>query len=237
MSGNEATVNQNGVEVTEQRILNWRDQDTFVRNGDLFQLVNGKDMQFARAVFPPGSEYEMHRHPHEQFSVLLSGRIRLVVGDEIREIGPGEVWYVPSDVVHGGQILGDEPAIFLDVYSPATPWIIDVLNGPGIRRVPAGERTTVVHNQRDDYDQYIGRAVPEAGIEASKWGNPFVLENDSDAERDRVLVKYRAWLIEEPELMAALGELRGLRLGCWCAPKSCHGDVLAELADAYGSID
>lgn len=102
--------------------------------------------------------------------------------------------------------------------------------------MPEGQKTTVVHNQHDDYDQYIGRAVPEADLQASKWGNPFVLENDSEEERHRVLVKYRAWIVEQPELIASLGELRGLRLGCWCAPKSCHGDVLAELADAQGSI-
>lgn len=93
-------------------------------------------------------------------------------------------------------------------------------------------RTSVVHNQKDDYDIYIGRDVPEMGIDGSKWGNPFVLEEDSDAERERVIVVYRQWLMEQPDLLASLGELRGKRLGCWCAPKLCHGDVLAELADA-----
>ena len=92
-------------------------------------------------------------------------------------------------------------------------------------------KTAVVHNQHDEYDVYIGRAVPKAGLEASKWGNPIVLTDDSDEERKRVIVEYRAWILEQPELMGALSELRGLRLGCWCAPKLCHGDVLAELAD------
>jgi hypothetical protein len=32
--------------------------------------------------------------------------------------------------------------------------------------------------------------------------------------------------------MAALPELRGKKLGCWCKPGPCHGDVLAELANA-----
>jgi len=32
--------------------------------------------------------------------------------------------------------------------------------------------------------------------------------------------------------MAALPELRGKVLGCWCAPKACHGDVLVSLANA-----
>lgn len=96
----------------------------------------------------------------------------------------------------------------------------------------AGMKTTVVHNQRDDFDVYIGREVPELGIEASKWGNPFVLESDSSVERDRVIKLYREWIVDQAELMAALGELKGQRLGCWCAPDTCHGDVLAELADA-----
>lgn len=227
-------MNEHGIEPTEQRIFSWKDQDTNVRSGDLAQLINGEHMQLIRAVFPPGSDYEMHSHPHEQFSLLLSGRILLTVGEETREIGPGDGWYVPGGVEHGGKILGDEPAVFIDVYSPATNWIVDIFDQPDVRLVPADVKTTAVHNQHDEYDLYIGRAVPEAGLPASKWGNPFVMNDDSDDERQRAITDYRAWVVDQPELMAALGELRGLRLGCWCAPKPCHGDVLSELAEEYG---
>jgi len=92
-------------------------------------------------------------------------------------------------------------------------------------------RTTVVHNQIDEYDVYIGRAVVEYGIERSKWGNPFAMDNDSDAERARAINAYREWLVAQPELMQSLEELRGKRLGCWCAPKACHGDVLVQFLD------
>lgn len=91
--------------------------------------------------------------------------------------------------------------------------------------------TTVVHNQHDDFDIYIGREVPEMGIAASKWGNPYVMADDTDLERQRALDSYRSWVVAQPQLMAALEELRGQRLGCWCAPKPCHGDVLVELLD------
>ena len=95
--------------------------------------------------------------------------------------------------------------------------------------------TTVVHNLHEDFDVYIGREVPEHGLAASKWGNPFVLEDDSEAERVRVIAVYREWIVQQPELIASLGELRGQRLGCWCAPKQCHGDVLAALANDGGA--
>ena len=89
--------------------------------------------------------------------------------------------------------------------------------------------TTVVHNQEEPYDVYIGREVPEFGLPASKWGNPFVMADDSDEERTRAIEEYRSWIGDQPELLAALEELRGKRLGCWCAPKPCHGNVLIEL--------
>lgn len=85
-------------------------------------------------------------------------------------------------------------------------------------------KTRVVHCKRERYDVYIGRP--------SKWGNPFPLVTPKDdALRAEVLVKYEEWLREQPHLMALLHELRGKVLGCWCAPRLCHGDVLARLAD------
>ena len=60
--------------------------------------------------------------------------------------------------------------------------------------------------------------------------NPFVI--GKDGTRDEVIKKYEAWLLAQPALLAALPELRGKTLGCWCAPQACHGDVLARLAEA-----
>ena len=47
--------------------------------------------------------------------------------DETRDIGPGEGWYAAANVPHGGEIISDESAVFIDIYSPATRWILDVL--------------------------------------------------------------------------------------------------------------
>ncbi len=94
---------------------------------------------------------------------------------------------------------------------------------------PMNPMTTVVHNQTDEYDVYIGREVPEMGIDGSKWGNPFIMNDESDTERDRAISEYRNWIVDQPQLMASLEELRGKRLACWCAPKPCHGNVLVEL--------
>jgi hypothetical protein len=45
-------------------------------------------------------------------------------------------------------------------------------------------------------------------------GQPFVLGRDGS--RDDVIAKYRAWIVRQPALMAALRELRCKDLVCWC---------------------
>ena len=50
--------------------------------------------------------------------------------------------------------------------------------------------------------------------------------------RDSVCEKYRAWIVTQPKLMALLPTLAGKRLACFCAPKRCHGDVLADLVES-----
>jgi len=88
--------------------------------------------------------------------------------------------------------------------------------------------TTQVVNKnaagKGGYDIYIGRP--------SKWGNPFIIGVHGD--RATVISFYRQWLVQQPELIAALknGELEGKTLGCFCKPSACHGDVLAS-ASAY----
>jgi len=92
---------------------------------------------------------------------------------------------------------------------------------------PIVERVTrVVHCKRERYDVYIGRP--------SKWGNPFTI--GKDGTRAQVIERYEEYLLGSPDLMAALPELMGRVLGCWCAPKPCHGDILARYADAPENV-
>ncbi len=81
-----------------------------------------------------------------------------------------------------------------------------------------------------DYDVYIGRP--------SKWGNPYAYKNDGSTlakyvvnSRDEAIDAYREYIRngDGKPLLDDLCELRGKRLGCWCKPERCHGDVLAEL--------
>ena len=79
----------------------------------------------------------------------------------------------------------------------------------------------VVHCKKEPFDVYIGRP--------SKWGNPYQI--GVHGTREEVIQKYREMILGNKKLLAALPELQGKVLGCWCSPLACHGDVLVELLE------
>jgi hypothetical protein len=86
---------------------------------------------------------------------------------------------------------------------------------------PPATPATVVHCKADKADVYIGRG--------SAYGNPFPMHAESD--RDTVIAQFRAWIAAQPELLRLVRQaLPGKRIGCFCAPRACHGDVLNEIA-------
>ena len=86
---------------------------------------------------------------------------------------------------------------------------------------------------------YIGRNLTfyVKGAIHSKWANPFSVKKYN---RDECLQLYKEWIKtginpitkkkrKEGPLHQDIDELKGKKLGCWCHPEACHGDVLAQL--------
>ena len=65
----------------------------------------------------------------------------------------------------------------------------------------------------------------------SPFANPYKVGRDGS--REEVIEKYRERIqqkIKDDEInIEQLQSLVGKNLGCWCAPKYCHGDVLLEI--------
>ena len=52
---------------------------------------------------------------------ILAGQIRFHVGDEQTVLGPGGLLVVPPNTMHWGEVVGDEPVLNLDVFTPQRP--------------------------------------------------------------------------------------------------------------------
>lgn len=75
--------------------------------------------------------------------------------------------------------------------------------------------------------EYIGRG--------SYWGNPYSMFEEGD-DRDEVIRKYKYDFDFEKfpnKEKQEVYKLAGKRLGCFCKPQSCHGDVLADFLNLW----
>lgn len=85
---------------------------------------------------------------------------------------------------------------------------------------------TVVNLKTDSYDVYIGRG--------SRWGNPFIVR--SEKGRKKAIQDYKKYIIEKINRGEIthdhLVALKGKRLGCFCRPLPCHGEVIADIVNA-----
>jgi hypothetical protein len=90
--------------------------------------------------------------------------------------------------------------------------------------------------QEDPQYVYIGR--PGKGKDGP-FGNPIRLLPGN--ARGTTIAKYRTYLLKrlynEPDFMAQVMDLYGKTLVCFCKPQTCHGDILAEAADALHELD
>ena len=95
--------------------------------------VIGQQAMISHITLKRGFSLPTHAHENEQFSCVLSGKIRFGLGAEgsrdRREatVGAGEVIHLPSNLPHSAEALED--TVVLDIFSPPSA-------GTGIDKKP-----------------------------------------------------------------------------------------------------
>ena len=83
---------------------------------EMRSLCHGARTHIVEFRLAAGHELPAHSHPHEQTGYLVSGRIRLRIGGDARDLDPGDSWSVPGGVEHAATSLEDSVAV--EVFSP-----------------------------------------------------------------------------------------------------------------------
>lgn len=84
------------------------------------------------------------------------------------------------------------------------------------------------YKEDNDHYEYIGRG--------SYWGNPYSMFDTDTDSREEVIHKFEYDFEYDMFLNKKKNEvykLAGKRLGCFCKPHACHGDVLADFLNSY----
>jgi quercetin dioxygenase-like cupin family protein len=104
--------------VFEPQHLNW-DNIPIERpaEGIERQMVVGQKMMICRFRFAPLLVTPEHTHPHEQMSIVVSGRVRFFIEGKEQIAEPGEVLHFPSNCLHGATMM-DEEVVLIDIFTP-----------------------------------------------------------------------------------------------------------------------
>ena len=87
--------------------------------GSSFHFV-GEEQDVAVSIFileaQPGRGAPLHVHEYDEILTIQEGRARMVVGDEAREVGPGDIAVVKAGTPHGFVNIGDTVLKQVDVH-------------------------------------------------------------------------------------------------------------------------
>jgi quercetin dioxygenase-like cupin family protein len=115
--------------VTQQIMYPAADKPLHRIRPDLFgTVIPAEHGTLVRWAVPAGQpETPLHSHiEFEQITVLLEGRIRTRVGDEVFVLGPGDLIRIARGAQHGNTTaLDGRDAMVLDIFMPPRPQYLD----------------------------------------------------------------------------------------------------------------
>lgn len=95
-----------------------------IASGTRRKLFPGSEnMMIARLSFTAGTSGDLHAHLHEQMSYILKGKFRYQVGHVTKEVGEGDVVYIPSNEKHRCECLSNGE--ILDIFVPMRKDFLD----------------------------------------------------------------------------------------------------------------
>jgi len=93
------------------------------RKGIMQRVFRGNDVLIGYSELHPHMDPSPHSHPYEQIFMLMKGRVKLHVADEVIVCTEGSVVRIPPDVIHWAEppSAEDGVAINMDIWTPYRP--------------------------------------------------------------------------------------------------------------------
>lgn len=84
------------------------------------KFVTGQHSSVVHVVTEPTARFDgrPHRHFHEQWIVVIAGRLQVTCGGTEFDLGTGDVVFVPSNVWHAAVGVGPRGATYLEFSAP-----------------------------------------------------------------------------------------------------------------------
>ena len=89
--------------------------------GSSYNFVGAEHQDVAVSVYmvemEPGRGAPLHIHEYDEVLITVEGRARVVVGNEAREVNPGDILVVKARTPHGFVNIGDAVLKQIDIHT------------------------------------------------------------------------------------------------------------------------
>ncbi|MFB0535296.1 MAG: cupin domain-containing protein [Anaerolineae bacterium] len=79
-------------------------------------LSYGQQLMVVQVTLEEGVVVPVHRHPHEQITYVIEGRLSVELEGQTHVLGAGDSLLLPGDAEHGARAI--ERTLVIDTFSP-----------------------------------------------------------------------------------------------------------------------
>jgi mannose-6-phosphate isomerase-like protein (cupin superfamily) len=96
------------------RLERWHPSDGPATEKRLMGLMESEGYEVASYAYREGTVFPAHEHAQDKCDAVLQGTLRIVVGGETFDLGPGDRLYLPAGTRHSAQVVGNVTVLSLD---------------------------------------------------------------------------------------------------------------------------
>ncbi len=103
-------------EVAPPHVVRASERTVTTTDGGRLERVDGsgsRDVSIIEGVARPGSRSGAHSHAGDEHHVVLRGRFRMMQGDHVVEVGPGDYVRWDGTIPHDAEVIGDDEGAVL----------------------------------------------------------------------------------------------------------------------------
>ena len=80
------------------------------------QMISGENATISQLVLKRGATVPRHSHINEQYSWIISGKLKFIFDDREMVLGAGEILLIPANTPHGA--VAEEDTVDVDIFAP-----------------------------------------------------------------------------------------------------------------------
>ena len=80
---------------------------------ELQRMLDAQGLQYELYSDRPGTKYGRHRHPFDDFIVIVTGKMKLIIGAQEWLMKPGDRLDLPANTFHSAEMIGKDEEQYL----------------------------------------------------------------------------------------------------------------------------